>query len=294
MNLQYRTLARRSPYGIGKRKERARALSGSAVGGPEGGNVPNFSSRCVDLLRSGDFSPRIRQGQLVSVGEDSEQSRQLFDAHLELCDRAVAAFERRFSQFVQREELLGFARVGLMQASRRFEPEQQVPFKGFAALRIRGAIIDGVRQMGSLPRRLYQQLRAYESAHVYASGTLEDAHAPLPQNTPLAAQERRLKDYLAGMATSIALGMVASEAPAPEAPRPAAPDELVASVQLLRLVEEELDCLTSVEAELVRRHYLGEEPLDVISRDLGYSKSWGSRLHSRAMQKLAKRMQARL
>ena len=41
------------------------------------------------------------------------------------------------------------------------------------------------------------------------------------------------------------------------------------------------------ERALIDRHYFGGEPFDEIAKDIGISKSWASRLHAQAIQKLA-------
>jgi RNA polymerase sigma factor for flagellar operon FliA len=40
------------------------------------------------------------------------------------------------------------------------------------------------------------------------------------------------------------------------------------------------------EAVLVRRHYLEGERFDHVAKELGLSKSWASRLHTRAIKRL--------
>ena len=68
------------------------------------------------------------------------------------------------------------------------------------------------------------------------------------------------------------------------------PEEAVARAQLLTLVQEAISALPEEEAVLVRRHYLEGERFDHVAQSLGLSKSWASRLHTRAMQRLAKRL----
>ena len=46
--------------------------------------------------------------------------------------------------------------------------------------RVRGAIIDGVRVMGRLPRRAHERLRGLEAASRTSEGALEDVHARQP------------------------------------------------------------------------------------------------------------------
>ncbi len=50
--------------------------------------------------------------------------------------------------------------------------------------------------------------------------------------------------------------------------------------------------LPEQEAMLVRRHYIEGDRFDQVAAELGLSKSWASRLHTRAIQKLTKRLRA--
>ena len=54
---------------------------------------------------------------------------------------------RSLPSFVELEDLEGYGQIGLIEASRRFDPTRGVQFKTFAYYRIRGAIYDGIRKM---------------------------------------------------------------------------------------------------------------------------------------------------
>ena len=56
------------------------------------------------------------------------------------------------------------------------------------------------------------------------------------------------------------------------------------------MVRRAIGDLPEQEAELVRRHYLEGERFDLVAKDLGLSKSWASRLHTRAIVRLTKRL----
>lgn len=233
-----------------------------------------------------------RYAPAVSGQQDTPESKGLFERNLPLCDGEVRKFERQFPGLAERGELESWAREGLMEASRRYDPDRGVPFHGFAHYRIRGAIIDGVRRNGAVPRRTYQRLKALAATHSYSTGLLADVFVSLPADTSAAEHERRLQERLADMATSMALSMAAPLLGTAATPVPP-PDEVVGQAQLLEMVERELDTLTDVEATLLRRHYLAEEGLETIAVDLGLSKSWASRVLARAVGKLTKRMKAR-
>jgi RNA polymerase sigma factor for flagellar operon FliA len=59
---------------------------------------------------------------------------------------------------VSREDLFGYAYLGLVEAASRFDPNRGVPFDAFATFRIRGAIYDGLKKMGTYGKG-YQRLK---------------------------------------------------------------------------------------------------------------------------------------
>ena len=68
------------------------------------------------------------------------------------------------------------------------------------------------------------------------------------------------------------------------------PEEATAKAELIALVRAEIDALPADEATLVRRHYLQGDRFDHVAEELGLSKSWASRLHTRAIGRLSKRL----
>lgn len=53
--------------------------------------------------------------------------------------------------FVTLDDLRGFGREGLLQAARRYDEARGVPFGAWAEIRVKRAVVDGIRQWG--PRR---------------------------------------------------------------------------------------------------------------------------------------------
>lgn len=66
------------------------------------------------------------------------------------------------------------------------------------------------------------------------------------------------------------------------------PEEALGWAELIQVVRSAIAELSKDEGELMRRHYFEGERLEDIGRDLGMSKSWASRLHTRAVARLAK------
>jgi RNA polymerase sigma factor for flagellar operon FliA len=213
-----------------------------------------------------------------------------FNAELDLVDIIARQLGRRVSRAVSLDDLRSFGREGLLQAARSFDSSRGVPFRRWANVRIRGAMIDGLRQWGNLPRRLYRELRAFETADRVLEA-YDEEDAANPATTPEAA-DARLTSYLAGLATAIAVGtMVAAprESIDPDG-RDVTPEDLLAQAELLARVKEIVGDLPVQERTLVERHYFGGETLDDAAASLGLSKSWGSRLHARAIESIAREL----
>ena len=204
--------------------------------------------------------------------------------------------KRSLGRVAELDDMISYGQAGLLAAARRYDPERGVPFRAFANFRIRGAMLDGVRQLSHLPRRVHERLKAFESAAAFSEGAAEDLSTPPPPGQTAKDRERKLVEHLAGMATAIAIGLISETATDDQgaatavAPWEASPEEHSSRQQLLDLVEVAITALPEQEGVLIRRHYLEGERFDHVAAELGLSKSWASRLHTRAIGRLTKRL----
>ena len=67
---------------------------------------------------------------------------------------------------------------GLLEAAERYDRRHGVTFQTFAYYRVRGAMFDGLRNMGWLPRHEYARLRFEERAAAYLSNLTSAKRAP--------------------------------------------------------------------------------------------------------------------
>lgn len=218
-----------------------------------------------------------------------------FESGLDLVDAMARRIAREVGAVAELADLVSYGREGLLDAARKFDPARGVPFRGYASFRIRGAIIDGVRQSSRLPRRAHERLNGLAAANRTSEGAYEDALAPPPPGATLADAERALGDHLAAMATAVAVGLLSSTAYGDEGERvpiaiDASPEEALGRAELLEVVRRAIAELPAEEQTLVRRHYLEGERFDHVAADLGLSKSWASRLHTRAIKRLTEKL----
>lgn len=218
------------------------------------------------------------------TAHDSPEVLARFQAELDLVDIIARQTARRLSPVVTVDDLRSFGREGLLHAARSFDPSRGVPFRRWANVRVRGAMIDGVRQWGTLPRQAYRELKALEAGDTLLEQYDEDDAARPAQSAEDA--DSRLSAFLAGMATAIAVGSMGADTPE------ATPEDLLGDAEMLERVRMAVAKLPDQERHMVERHYFNGERLDQAAAALGLSKSWGSRLHARAIELITQSLQA--
>ncbi len=231
----------------------------------------------------------------MGANKESPEVLERFSTALQLVDIIARQIMRTLGGAAELDELLSFGREGLWDAARRFDETRGVPFRGYANFRVRGAIIDGVRSSARLSRRTHERLNGLAASARVSEGAQEDLAAPRAPGSGPAQAEQALGEHLAAMATAMAAGLIAPTAHGEAGERTLvdtseSPEEAYANAQLLTVIRDAITELPHEEAELVRRHYLEGARFDHVAEELGLSKSWASRLHTRALTRLAKRL----
>jgi RNA polymerase sigma factor for flagellar operon FliA len=94
-------------------------------------------------------------------------------ASVETCNRLVledvglvraSRLARRIPAHVELSELVSVGMVGLVEAARRYRPVLGVPFDAFARQRVRGAMVDALRDLGWAPRSVRRMRREIDNA----------------------------------------------------------------------------------------------------------------------------------
>ena len=91
---------------------------------------------------------------------------------LPLVGHIVRDMLSRVPGHVQREDLMSAGMLGLAQAAKAFDPERGVSFPGYAATRIRGAIVDELRSLDWASRSVRRRARQVDEARNTLAVTL--------------------------------------------------------------------------------------------------------------------------
>jgi RNA polymerase sigma factor for flagellar operon FliA len=223
-----------------------------------------------------------------------EEQRRLIDDHLSWVRALASAIQREIDFGVELDELIAFGPEGLVEAAGRYDPRRGAQFKTFSYYRIRGAIYDGLRELGWLRPAEYARWRFASGANEYLANRADRAAPAGGRAAPFAEDE---VDSVARAVDGLAAIFVMSIETAPHATELAdgagVPlDEALARGQQEGRVRTALSRLPDKERRILSDHYYGDLNLLEAGRRQGLSKSWASRLHARALELLAAELEA--
>lgn len=182
------------------------------------------------------------------------------------------------------EDLVAYGVKGLLEALDRFEPERGVSFKTFSYYRIRGAIFDGLREMGWFKRGDLSSLRLRFQ---------EKANAVLGASADAGAEKQlKSRSAAAGKLKSTIKDLAASYIVSLENLHHEPPGEACSQVKHLQQLKgkarlhDALACLPERELKMIEAYYFRDLSLKEAAEEIGVSKSWGSRIHANAMRRL--------
>jgi RNA polymerase sigma factor for flagellar operon FliA len=98
--------------------------------------------------------------------QDREARDQLILAYSPIVKYAAGQTASRMPPHIELADLISYGLGGLLEAVERFEPARGVRFEVYAATRIRGAILDELRSLDWVPRRVRREARNIEAATV--------------------------------------------------------------------------------------------------------------------------------
>ncbi|MDF1595974.1 MAG: sigma-70 family RNA polymerase sigma factor [Acidimicrobiia bacterium] len=215
---------------------------------------------------------------------------QLATDHLELVGHIVAEVSVRYPRHVDRNELWNAGALGLVEASRRFNEDAGIPFARYAAIRIRGAIIDSTRTRDWATRSVRRNLREIQQA----TSDFEEHTGRRPSDDDLATtlgittMELSAQKAQEGHSTLLHLDQEDSdESPlrdqVAEQRSQALPEQALEQRELFGTLKTAIELLPSTQAEVVTRYYLQGESLQDIADDLKVTEARVSQIRAEAL-----------
>ena len=209
-------------------------------------------------------------------------------AHLGLVKRVALHLKARIPAFMELDELIQVGMIGLLEASRAFDPVKGVEFENFAHSRVRGAMLDEVRRLSFLPRSAV----AFNKSHNESIHTLAAELGRTPTQSEIADyMGKDLEDFhkergKAKRFETYSMEVVTEEVMSIADDSSQQPDVIVEEAQFMDAVTDAIAELPEREQLVMQLYYVEEFNLKEIGETLGVSESRVSQILSSVVKKL--------
>lgn len=216
--------------------------------------------------------------------------------HMPLVKSVAKRLRATLPMQTELSDLIQAGTLGLIDAANKYDPERGFLFKTYASHRIRGAMLDGLRQSDWASRRLRLRQNQIETATRELTTELERA----PTEAEMAEKMRMdLADWRELALTVANFKRVhAGNRPAEDADTglendlPSSPETypewICANGQMSEIVHEVIDQLPERQKTVILLHYKGEKSMREISGLIGTHESRISQVHKAALGKMEK------
>jgi RNA polymerase sigma factor for flagellar operon FliA len=241
-------------------------------------------------------TPEVEATDLPEAPEpfDRDNREQIIKDYVPLVKFVAHRVASRLPSHVELDDLIHSGILGLMDAIEKFEPARNIKFKTYAELRIKGAILDGLRELDWVPRSLRRKKKDIEGAYhmleqqmgraatdeqvaVHLGITLDELHKNLDD----------LKGVTLG--TFVEVGedgegeSLISFVPDPDAEDPS---QTFQASEIKEILREAMEFLPKKEKFVVQLYYFDELTMKEIGTLLNITESRVSQLHTKAMLRL--------
>ena len=198
---------------------------------------------------------------------------------------------------LDRDDLQSAGVLGYLRAAARFDADRGASFRGYCAVRIRGAVLDELRRWEWAPRSIHKNHRRLARITADLTDHLEREPTRSELAAALGIDEAELSAYQSQsqFRTMISLNDMSENHQGEEGvtllerladPAAVRPDSGVVSAEDRRAMIECLAALPAAQATVITLHYLRNVPLREVARKLKVTPSRVSQLHHQALGRL--------
>ncbi len=219
--------------------------------------------------------------------------------HLPLAKAIAVRVHENLPVHVDLDDLVHAGILGLFDAASKYNPDKQVAFSSYAKHRIKGAILDSLRQLDWASRDMRRRHKQVEAATRDLSSTLQRAPTEAEVAQKLGMDVERWRTMMldlrnVGLVSASTRANENDDLPAPDFPsKPETqPDSICAREQLRSVLGEAMKTLPERYQKVVLLYYTNEMTMKEIGGVLGINESRVSQIHKAALEKMAVALEA--
>ena len=228
--------------------------------------------------------------------QGSADRERFVESNVDLVRYVALRLAARLPSSVELEELMHDGILGLFDAIEKFNPARGVRFRTYAERRVRGAILDGIRQRDWHPRAVRRNQRQLEETMMRLASKRGRAASEEELATELGLEISQLHQRLQDASSGPLLPL--DELPSRTHPVATAesdqPHEALERKQLLALLADELTRLPERERQVLELYYHEGLNMKEVGALLGVTESRVCQLHGQAATRLRGVLRERL
>jgi RNA polymerase sigma factor for flagellar operon FliA len=233
-----------------------------------------------------------RRGQKLSMGLTKAE---LIEKYRHKVRIIAVKMARDLPASIDVDDLVSMGFLGLMDAADRFDPKKGVQFATFAEFRIRGAMLDGLREQDWVPRSARDRMDAVQAAKTEVRARTGQA----PSETELSKQMQMPLNKFREMMVNLGSQTLVNFEDLPEGfehEDSTSPDPFRAAVrkEARAVVESMLKDLPDQERMVLNFYYFRGLNLKEIGEIMNVSESRVSQIHSRAVLSLKNKVRTQV
>ncbi|WP_373049417.1 sigma-70 family RNA polymerase sigma factor [Vulgatibacter sp.] len=222
-----------------------------------------------------------RRGHALYAQASRLDEAQLVERHAALLDRMARRLCFRAAMHHAFDDLWSAGALGLLDAARRFDAARDVRFETFAEHRVRGAMLDELRRLDHLPRRLRADLDRLQAAR----RELAEKLGREPDEAELAAALDLPVEEVGELAALLQPVVPIDEATVPPSPAPLQ-EELLDRARLQGRLAQAIAALPERQQLVVSLRYVEGLSNKEVAQVLGVSEPRVCQIHGEATKRL--------
>ena len=238
-------------------------------------------------------TPHVSKNNTPESSELIERDRAILE-HLHLVKTIASSIRKTIPVHVDFDDLVQAGVMGLVDAANKYNEQKQACFPTYAKHRIRGAVLDSLRQLDWATRDMRRRQKLVSAAMTELSADLQrtpsEAEVADKLGMDLTTCRTTMNDLLCGGPVSSSRFKNDNEdLSAPEFPSgpETRPDYICGREQLHGVLDEIVKTLPERYQKVVVMYYSNEMSMKEIGRTLGINESRVSQIHKVALGKMA-------
>jgi RNA polymerase sigma factor FliA len=219
--------------------------------------------------------------------------------HLPLVKAIAVRVHENLPVHVEVDDLVHAGILGLFDAATKYNPEKQVAFSSYAKHRIKGAILDSLRQLDWASRDMRRRHKQVEAATRDLAAELKRNPTEAEVAHKLGMDVDRWRHMMldlrnVGLVSASTRGNENDDLPAPDFPsKPEThPDSICAREQMRSALGVAMKTLPERYQKVVTLYYTNEMTMKEIGSILGINESRVSQIHKSALEKMGVALEA--